>query len=124
MSLVRRPQRVRRLMDDAAFAQGILDRVTSVLGFSQHDGITTVDLASHGHIPSAALEGVYVVRIGHGESIVAKAGYVSSGDGSCRLYLGSWRTFVNIDPARPPLRQGIHLWLGAAWRLVPLSRAA
>lgn len=125
MSFVPRPARMRWLRDESVFAQRILDRVISVRGLSDHNGtIIVVELETQGNIPPVILEGAYVIRIGPEESVATKVMSVASVDDACWLRIGSWCVFINHDPTRPPLEHGIHLWLGAAWRHVPLARAA
>ncbi|KKW32817.1 MAG: hypothetical protein UY76_C0016G0004 [Candidatus Uhrbacteria bacterium GW2011_GWA2_52_8d] len=121
MSLPPRPTQVRGLMDDPAFAQRILDRILAVLDIKDEDERSILDLQTSGTIPTAVLDQIVVVWIAPNQHLAARVEFSEAGDGACRLILRPWMGFVNHDPDQLMLEQGIHLWLGAAWRHIPIN---
>lgn len=124
MPLVPRPEKVRGLLDDPAYAQRILDRITTCLAIDDRRQLPVIDLETDGTIPAAVLEQLRVVRISAQESLAARVLAVRSELGECRLTLCPWMVFINHEPSRPRLDSGIHLWVGAAWRYLPFPRTA
>ena len=108
-------------MDDPAFAQRILDRILAFLDIKDEDERSILDLRTNGIILLPVPESIIVVWIGPDRSLAARVEYAQSGDSACRLVLRPWMGFVNHDPTRPSLDHGIHLWLGAAWRRIPIN---
>lgn len=124
MPLVPRHEKVRGLLDDPAYAQRILDRITACLAIDDRRPLPVIDLETDGIIPEAVLEQLRVVRISAQESLAARVLAARCGLGECRLTLCPWMVFINYEPSRPRLDPGIHLWLGPAWRYLPFPRTA
>lgn len=125
MSIPPRPTQVRGLMNDPAFAQRILDRILTCLDIKDEDEDederSILDLRTSGVIPLPVLKAIVVVWIAQDTSLAARVLDAKSVDGLCRLTLCPWMGFVNYDPDQSVLEQGIHLWLGAAWRHIPIN---
>lgn len=122
MSLIPRPGRVRGLMDDPAFTQRILDRILICLDMKDEDERSILNFHTRGLIPLPVLEAIIVVWIEPDTSLAARVEFAESSDGACRLALPPWMGFVNRDTVHPAPDQGIHLWLGTAWRHIPVIR--
>lgn len=123
MHLVPRPLRVRGLMNEPAFTQRILDRILGWDIYDEH-GRSILELRTNGTFPLPVLQAIIVVWIAPDKSLAARVELAQSSDGKCRLALRPWMRFVNHDTDQPELGQGIHLWLGAAWRHLQFPRAA
>ena len=108
-------------MDDPAFTQRILNRILLVLDIKDEDERSILDLQTSGTIPTGVLDKIVVVWIGPDWSLAARIQKARSGDGACRLILRPWMGFVNHDTQQSVLEPGIHLWLGAAWRHIPIN---
>lgn len=111
-------------MESPAFTARMLERIHAFLGFGKERGYDILDLLTIGMIPTSILEKTLVVRIQKDETIVAHVYTARTADGACRLFLGSWRIFVNTDPHVPQLEEGVHIWLGASWRSIPHAHTA
>lgn len=121
MNLPARPSQVRGLMDDPAYTQRILNRVLGVVNIADEDERAVIDLRTSGTIPLPVLEAIIVVWIEPGQHLAARVEFSEVGDGACRLTLRPWMGFVNHDLTHLVLERGIHLWLGAAWRHIPIN---
>lgn len=124
MRLVPRPEKVRGLMDVPAYTQRILDRLTTCLAVRREDQYPIIDLETVGVIPEVFLERLTVVRVSPEESLSARVLVASSQRGKCRLTLRPWWGFINQDPCERERLDGIHFWIGAAWRHLPFPRTA
>lgn len=124
MPLVPRPAKVRGLLDDPAYAQRVLNRITACIAIDDRRQLPVIDLETVGTIPETVLEQITLVRISKGESLAARVLAARSTEGDCRVTLCPWMGFINHEPSRPQLDPGIHLWLGAAWRHLPFPRTA